>query len=158
MFAVKRPIELTVALLILFAEYLVLVPSYITALVGAIRSDTHGLLVAIFIGALAGFIILRPLALYLLWRGTSWVRTLVVWVLPIALALSLIRGMADQAARVAGPADIPHDFMRSLLVNAFSHVALIVGFLALLVLYLPRVAAWFRYVKETHETRGPANI
>ena len=158
MFAMRRPIELTIALLILFAEYLALLPSYLKSLVGAIHSDAHGLLIAIFIGALIGFMILRPLVLYLLWRGTSWVRTLVIWTLPIALALSLIRDIAAHAARATGPADVLHDFTKSLLANAVSHVALIVGFLALLVLYLPRVGAWFKYMKETHGTRQPANI
>jgi hypothetical protein len=154
----KRPIELTVALLILFAEYLAILPSYLSSLLGAIKSDTHGVLIGIFIGALVGFIILRPLVLYLLWVGTSWTRTLVVWVLPIALTLSLVRDLAAHAARAAGPADVFRDFIGGLLANALSHGALIVGFLALLVLYLPRVAAWFKYVKETHGTGRPANI
>jgi hypothetical protein len=52
-----------------------------------------------------------------------------------------------------GSSGVAYCFMRSLLANAFSYVVLIVGFLALLVLYLPRVGAWFKYMKETHGIR-----
>lgn len=154
----KRPIELTVALVILFAEYLALLPSYLKSFVAVIKSDAHGPIMGAVILGLVLFVVLRPLALYLLWRGTSWVRTLIVWVLPIAVTLSLMRGMAVQTARTSGSIDVPGDFLRSLLTNAVSRSALIVGFFALLVLYLPRVGAWFRYMKDAHATRRPANI
>jgi hypothetical protein len=158
MFAMKRPVELTAALLILFAEYLAILPSYLSSLRGAIRSDTHGPLIGIFIGSLVGFVILRPIVLYLLWIGTSWTRTLIMWALPIAFTLSLIRNLAARATRAAGTADLSHDFIRGLFANPLSYGALVVGFFALLVLYLPRVGAWFKYVKETRGTRRPANI
>ena len=154
----KRPVELTAALLVLLAEYLTLLPSYIRALLGTLNSDAHGILIVIFIGSLIGFMILRPLALYLLWRGTSWVRTLIIWALPVALVLSVIQAIAAHAVGAARPVDVPHTFLTGLLANLSSRVALIVGLAALLVLYVPRVGAWFRYMKEIHASHRQANV
>ena len=142
--------ELTAALLILLAEYFALLPPYIQTLLRVLKSDAHGVLIGVFIGSLIGFMVLRPIALYLLWRGTNWVRTLIIWAIPVALVLSVIRALTPHALGAARPADIPHSFIPGLVANLSSRVALIVGLAALLVLYVPRVGAWFRYMKETH--------
>jgi hypothetical protein len=153
----KRPIELTVALAILAAEYLAVLPGYIASFTSGIKGGLSDPATAFVVSSFFWFITLRPLVLYLLWRGTSWVRTWFIWTLPIGFTFFLVRGLILRGSG-RGISSSPPDVMHKLSgPNIFTHVALIVGFFALLVLYSPRVRAWFKHMKDTRSATSLAN-
>jgi hypothetical protein len=154
---VKRPAVLTVALAILAAEYLAVLPGYVSSFTNGIKRDLSDPATMFVVSSFFWFITLRPLVLYLLWRGTSWVRTWILWVLPITFAFFLLRDIglrASQGNSSSASPDVMHNLSGP---NLLTRAALIVGFFALLVLYLPRVGAWFRYMKETRRANRLAN-
>jgi hypothetical protein len=153
----KRPIELIVALAILAAEYLAVLPGYIASFTSGIKGGISDPATTFVVSSFFWFITLRPLVLYLLWRGTSWVRTWIIWTLPIAFTFFFVRGLLLRASG-GGPSSAPPDVMHKLSgPNHFTQVALIVGFLAILILYSPRVGAWFKHMKETRSANRLAN-
>lgn len=153
----KRPIELSVALAILVAEYLAVPPGFVTSFISNIRLVSSDSLAAPAIAGFLSFIIFRPLVLYLLWRGTNWVRTCIIWVLPFSFAFSLIRTLIRRES--SGGAFRPSSDLLQKLAGAsvLTYMALFIGFLAFLVLYTPRVRAWFIYLKETRRASRLAN-
>jgi hypothetical protein len=154
---VKRPAVLTVALAILAAEYLAVLPGYVASFTDGIKRDLSDPATMFVVSSFFWFITLRPLVLYLLWRGTSWVRTWIIWVLPITFTFFLLRALALRSSG-GGPSGASPDVLHKLSgPNLLTRAALIVGFFALLVLYLPRVRAWFKYMKETRSVNSLAN-
>jgi hypothetical protein len=153
----KRPVELTVALAILAVEYLAVLPGYVTSFIQGVKGDMSDPATTFVISSFFWFITLRPLILYLLWRGTSWVRTWIIWVLPIGVAFFLFRGLMLRASNgdVSGAAPDVMDKLNG--PNLLTQVALVVGFVAFLVLYSPRVRAWFRLMKEARAASRLAN-
>jgi hypothetical protein len=139
----KRPIELTIALIVLCAEYFALLPMYFS--IGGVP--------------LIGFLIFRPPVLYLLWRGTSWVRTLFIWSIPIVSVVGFVRAwtkytgaaVGGQTDAPVGPQDVWENLYNAVQASSFSMWVGAVGFFAWLVLYLPRVRAWFQYMKESRK-------
>jgi len=153
----KRPIELTVALAILAAEYLAVLPGYIASFIDGIKGESTDPATTFVVASFFWFITLRPLVLYLLWRGTSWLRTWIIWTLPIGVAFFLLRNLMSHSSE-GGTAGAPPDVLNSLSgPNLLTQVALTVGFFAFLALYSPRVGVWFRYMKEIRAAQRAAN-
>jgi hypothetical protein len=125
------PIELRMAILLLVAEYLIVGTTYIVDLLGFSSAD-HVLsqkLITMHIAFLVG----RPVVIFLLWRGFGWVRTLILWIVPIYLVLMMFL--------------VPN--LLNVLVLAATHsgtiaFALISSMLAVAALYSSRVGLWFR--------------
>ena len=143
----KRPLELKIALGTLACEYLVVLAGYISALLAKISADTVN---ASIVGAFMGFLIIRPLVLYLLWRGTSWVRTWIVWSLPISMVVFFLIGLrsASSPAQSSGGSlggssggNLMGGYEALRTGHLGTTIALAIGFLAFLALYSPRVGA-----------------
>jgi hypothetical protein len=144
----KRPVELTVAFAILAAEYLAVLPGYVSSFIEGIKGRTSDSATAFVVASFFWFITLRPLVLYLLWRGTSWVRTWIIWVLPISFAAFPLRNIMLRASQGGLPGSSPDVIHKLSGPNLMTRAALMVGFFAFLVLYLPRVRGWFKQMKE----------
>lgn len=150
----KRPIELTVALAVLGAEYLAVVPGYISAFLARIAAQQVTVQIA---AAFLSFLIIRPVVLYLLWRGTSWVRTWIIWTLPLSFVLIVLLKTATPATSSSQHASTGNmvDAYEALRAgNLLTTIALFFGLLALLTLYSPRVAAWFRHMQLSRANRN----
>lgn len=138
----KRPVELKISLGVLACEYMVIAATYVLA--------WHDQLSAGQVVTLAmawkylGFIVIRPLIFYGLWRGISWIRTVILWVLPIAFLLTLMVYLRHP--QLTDSASEPQ--------STFTTTVLIIGFFAILLLYSPRVGAWFRLSKEVDEVKA----
>jgi hypothetical protein len=156
---VKRPIELTIGLVVLLIEYLAVMPQYLVSFFRMISANGEGKITAILVWSFVAFVAIRPIILYLLWRGTSWVRTWVIWIIPVSFVLSLFERLRKGAT---GGADNPSQATQAINhlsgQNHVTQVALLIGFLALLVLYSPRVSAWFKFEKERRAQRSNGNV
>jgi hypothetical protein len=132
----KRPIELKISLAVLACEYMVIAVIY--AFAWWHRWSTGQILTLAILWRYLGFIMIRPLVLYWLWRGVNGVRTALLWLIPISFLLSL-SAQLHHSATASSVADS---------YNTFSVVVMAIGFAALLLLYSPRVGAWFRSVSS----------
>jgi hypothetical protein len=153
----KRPVELTVALVILAVEYLTVLPGYVASFVEGVKGGTTGPATTFVVSSFFWFITLRPLVLYLLWRGTSWMRTWIIWVLPISFLFFFLRGLMLGASQSMSSSAAPDVMLKLSGPDLLTRAALTVGLFALLVLYLPRVRTWFKLMKETRAAARVAN-
>lgn len=132
----KRPIELKISLGVLACEYMVITIIYVLAWKSQLSAGQA--LTLAMIWKYLGFIVIRPLVLYGLWRGISWIRTVLLWLIPVAFLLSLNAQLYRPATASSEPEAQ----------NLFTIMAMTIGFVALLLLYSPRVGAWFRSVSS----------
>lgn len=153
----KRPIELTVALAILAAEYLAVLPGYIASFINGIKDESTDSATTFVLASFFWFITLRPLVLYLLWRGTRWLRNWIIWTLPFGVAFFLIRYLMSHASHSSTTGASPDAFDKLSGPNLLTQIALTIGFFAFLVLYSPRVGAWFKHMKEIRSAHRAAN-
>ena len=140
--AMKRPIELKISLGVLACEYMVITTIYIAA--WRSQLSTGQPLAPAMLWKYLGFIAIRPLVLYGLWRGIRWIRTVYLWLLPIALLSSVITASRHPAT--------PSLAMKTHI--SFEMMVDAIGLLALLLLYSPRVGAWFRSASSKVVARG----
>lgn len=155
----KRPIELTIGLAILVIEYLAVMPHYLISFSGLLNAGGEGKVTAITIWSFVAFVAIRPLILYLLWRGTSWVRTWMIWIIPISLVLSVSEYFGNRATGGVDNSTQATHAMNQLSGQSYiTQAILFIGFLALLVLYSPRVGAWFKFEREKRLQRKNESV
>lgn len=146
------------ALAVLAVEYLAVVPGYISAFSARIAAQHVTVQIVV---AFVSFLIVRPVLLYLLWRGTSWVRTWIVWTFPVTMGLLVV---LKTAARTTSPSKQvatgsifdAYEALRA--GNLLTTIALCFGLLAFLTLYSPRVGTWFRYMKQSRAKGNSGRI
>ncbi|WP_233841513.1 hypothetical protein [Dyella sp. 2HG41-7] len=131
----KRPIELKISLVVLTCECIVLIADYVLGFRLELSSGQPLTLLRIW--HYAAIIVVRPLIIYGLWRGISWVRTIFLWWMSLAMVLQLI----VHTTRPEALSDVHA-------MNPLVLVAMLAGLLAMLLLFSPRVAAWFRSVSD----------
>jgi hypothetical protein len=152
----SRPLELVVALAVLVMEYLAVLPGYVSTFYA---KASLGAVTGPLLYAFLNFLVLRPLVLYLLWRGTSWVRTWIIWTLPITLAAIFIKSLGTQTSNNGVSSPTIWDAYDTLTGgNLITMIALCFGLLAFMALYSPRVGAWFRHMKQTRSKGSDAGI
>jgi hypothetical protein len=132
----RRPIELKISLGVLACEYLIIAVIYVLEWRSQLSAGQTLTLATIW--KYLGFIAIRPLVLYGLWRGISWLRTILLWLIPISFLISAV-------ALLHRPATTP---LSTEMHSPLTIVVMTVGLVALLLLYSPRVGAWFRSVSS----------